>query len=180
MALCERYPLPIWGLRLLSSLGIAYARSGRQAEGLELAAQALQGAERMRLVVDQPIFLVRLGQCSLVAGRIEDAMKHGKRALELALGQEAKGHEAWARFLVGRAHWASAPGAMDEAATQLDTALRLANACDARPLAAFCQATLGALHARRGDKARAQELSAAADALYTEADMRPLPLDPVR
>jgi hypothetical protein len=96
------------------------------------------------------------------------------------LAHDAKGDEAWARFLIARAYWASAPRAMDEAAVQLDAALRLAVACAARPLAAFCQATLGAIHARRGDKARAQEFTAAADAICAELDLRPLPLEPVR
>ena len=41
LALCEPYSLPIWRLRLQSSLGLAYARSGRQAEGIELAQRAL-------------------------------------------------------------------------------------------------------------------------------------------
>jgi class 3 adenylate cyclase/tetratricopeptide (TPR) repeat protein len=180
MALCDRYSLPMWHLRLLSSLGIAYARCGRMNEGMRLAAQALEGAERLRLIVDQPMMLVRLGQASLVAARIEEAMNYGKRALELALAHDAKGDEAWARFLIARAYWASAPRAMDESAMQLDAALRLAIACEARPLAAFCQATLGAIHARRGDKARAQEFTAAADAICAELDMRPLPLEPVR
>lgn len=180
MALCGRYSLPIWRLRLVSSLGIAYARSGRVSEGLELAERALAGAERMRLIVDQPMMLVRAGQASLLGARIREAMAYGKRALELALAHDAKGDEAWARFLIGRVCWASAPKAMDESATQLDAALRLAIACEARPLAAFCQATLGAIHARRGDKGRAQEFTAAADATYAELDMRPLPLEPVR
>ena len=177
MALCERYPLPIWRLRLLSSLGIAYARSGRQAEGLELCRQALAGAERIRLIVDQPTFLVRLGQCALLAGRIEDAMQHGKQALELALAHEAKGDEAWARFLIGRALSVATPFDTDEAVKQLDAALRLADACQARPLAAFCRGVLGLVHARRGDKALAQELTATAEATYAQLDLRPPPFE---
>jgi alkyl sulfatase BDS1-like metallo-beta-lactamase superfamily hydrolase len=164
----------------VSSLGIAYARSGRKSEGLALAEQALAGAERMHLIVDLPMMLVRAGQASLLGARMEDAMTYGKRALELALTHDAKGDEAWARLLIARVCWASTPRAMDESAMQLDAALRLAIACEARPLAAFCQAMLGAIHARRGDKARAQEFTATADATYAELDMRPLALEPVR
>ena len=180
MALCNRYALPIWRLRLLSSLGVAYACCGRLSEGLELAQQALAGAERMRLIVDQPMLLVHLGQASLLGGRIDDALMYGKRALEAALAHEGKGNEAWARFLIARAYCASAPGATDESAKELEAALRLAIACGALPLAAFCKTTLGEIHGRRGDKATAQDFTAAADATYADLDMRPLPLDPVR
>lgn len=180
MALCDRYALPIWRLRLLSSLGVAYAYRGRLVEGLELTQQALAGAEPMRLMVDQPMFLIHVGQASLLAGRIEDALMYGKRALEIALAHDGKGDEAWARFLIARACWASAPGAMDESAKELEAALRLAFACGARPLAAFCQTTLADIHRWRSDKAKAQEFTAAADAIYADLDMRPLPLDPLR
>ncbi len=178
MALCDRYALPIWRLRLLSSLGVAYACCGRLSEGLQLAEQALTDAGPMRLIVDQPMLLVHLGQASLLAGRIEDALMYGKRALEGALAHEGKGNEAWARFLIARACRASGPEAMDESTKELEAALRLAIACGARPLAAFCQTTLGEIHARRGDKAKAQEFTAAADAIYADLDMRPLSLSP--
>jgi class 3 adenylate cyclase/tetratricopeptide (TPR) repeat protein len=179
MALCDRYLLPVWRLRLLSSLGVAYACCGRLSEGLQFAQEALTGAERMKLIVDQPTSLVHLGDVSLLAGRIEDALSYGKRALPIALAHENRASEAWARFLIARAYFASVPEAADEAVTELEVALRLAIACEARPLAAFCKTSLGKIHGRRGDKSAAADLAAAADATYADLDMRPLPLDPV-
>jgi class 3 adenylate cyclase/tetratricopeptide (TPR) repeat protein len=179
MALCDRYPLPIWRLRLLSSLGISYAWSGRVKDGLDLAQRALAGAEDMRLVVDQPMLLMHLGQALLLAGRFEDALRSGRRALALASAQEGKGNEAWARFLIGRARFALAPEDMDEATRELDEAVRLALACGARPLVAFCKTTLGEIHDRLGNKAAAADLAAAAEATYTDLDMRPLTFNPV-
>jgi hypothetical protein len=73
---------------------------------------------------------------------------------------------------------ASEPKNLDESEKQLDIALRLATACEARPLAAFCNTTLCGIYARRGDQARAQEFDAAGAATYQELGMRPLPLDP--
>ena len=107
-------------------------------------------------------------------------MAHARRALELALAYSAKGDEAWARYLLGRIHLASGPAAMAEAVTQLDSALRLAFACEARPLAALCRSALGTVHGRRGDEAGGRKFVAAANALYTELDMRPLPFDQTR
>jgi class 3 adenylate cyclase/tetratricopeptide (TPR) repeat protein len=180
MAISDRYALPMWRLRLVSSLGVAYAYSGRLAEGLQLAEQALTGAETMGLMVDQPMLHVHLGQALLLAGRIDDAIAHGQRAFEIALAHDDKGGQAWASFVIGRAHWVSGRGALDEAAMQLDSALRLAIACEARPLTAFCQTTLGNIQGRRGNKTKAQEITGAADAIYAELDMRPLPLEPMR
>jgi hypothetical protein len=95
------------------------------------------------------------------------------------LAHENRASEAWARFLIARAYFASVPEAADEAVTELEVALRLAIACEARPLAAFCKTSLGKIHGRRGDKSAAADLAAAADATYADLDMRPLPLDPV-
>ena len=163
-----------------STLGVAYARSGRTSEGLQLAQQAVADAERMRLIVDKAGLLVRLGQVSLIAGRTEEALTLGKQAVEIAVAHEAKGDEAWARFLIARTCWASDPQDLDESAKQLDLALGLATACEARPLVAFCQTTFGGIHAQRGDTASAEKFNTAAAANYKELGMAPLPLDPVR
>jgi hypothetical protein len=91
---------------------------------------------------------------------------------------EAKGDEAWARFLIGRAYLAAyEPKNLDEPEKQLDIALRLATACEARPLAAFCNTTLCGIYARRGDQVRAKEADAVATATYRDLGMQPLPLD---
>lgn len=178
--LCDKWSLRVWRPRLASTLGVAYARNGDPGKGLELARQAVADAEQMRLKVDRALLLVHLGQASLIAGRVPEALALGKEAVEIALAHEAKGDEAWARFLVARSCWVADPQDLEESARQLDIALRLARACEARPLVAFCNTTLGAVHGRRGDHAAAQKFTAAADASYKELGMRPLPLDPVR
>ena len=175
---CDRWSLRVWRPRLASALGVAYARSGRAKAGLELAQQAIGGAEQMHLTVDKPGLLVRLGQVSLIAGRTEAALALGKQAVEIAVAHEAKGDEAWARFLIGRAFWASDPKDLDHSEQQLDFALRLAVTCEARPLAAFCDTTLCGVYAQRGDRVTAQKFDVAAAAAYRELGMRPLPLEP--
>ena len=121
---------------------------------------------------------MRLGQVSLIAGRVEAALTVGKQAVEIAVAHDAKGDEAWARFLIGRACWASDLKDLDESEGQLNIALHLATECEARPLAAFCHTTLFGIHGRRGDQIRAQKADAAVTAIYRELGMRPLPLDP--
>jgi tetratricopeptide (TPR) repeat protein/ABC-type transport system involved in cytochrome c biogenesis ATPase subunit len=177
--LCDRWSLQVWRPRLVSDLAVACARSGRAKEGLELAQQAVRSAELMHLIVDRPGLLVRLGQASLIVGRVEAALTLGKQAVEIAVAHEAKGDEAWARFLIGRACWASDPKDLDESERQLNIVLRLAAECEARPLAAFCHTTLSGIYSQRGDQARAQEFDAVADATYRELGMWPLPLNPI-
>jgi len=178
--LCDHWSLRVWRPRLVSTLAVVYARLGRTKEGLQLAQQALADAEQMRLIVDKAGLLIRLGQVSVIAGRIEAAVSLGQQAVEIAVAHEAKGDEAWARFLIGRACWASDPKDLDEAAKQLDISLRLALASEARPLTAFCQTTLCGVYTQRGDQVAAQKFDAAATDIYRELGMRPLPLDPVR
>ncbi len=177
LALCDRWSFQAWRIRLLSALAVAYARSDRVAEALQLAEQAVSDSEKMRLIVDKPRLLVRLGQVSLLARQIEAALTLGKEAATLAMAHEATGDEAWARFLIGRAYWASEPKDLDEAERELNIALRLAATSEARPLAAFCNTTLCGIYATRSDQAKAQEFDAAATATYRELGMQPLPLD---
>jgi hypothetical protein len=96
------------------------------------------------------------------------------------LAHEGKGGEAWARFLIARAYVASGGVATDESLAEFEAALRLAIACGARPLAAFCKTTLGKIYGRRGDNALAEQHTVAADAIYADLDMRRLPLDRAR
>src|SRR5262249_10420937 len=101
---------------------------------------------------DKPGLLIRLGQGSLIGRQIEAALTLGKQAVGNAGAQEAKGDEAWARFLIGRAFWGAGQGGLAASEKQLDNAPRLAPACEARPLVAFCNSTLCGIHARRGDE----------------------------
>jgi class 3 adenylate cyclase/tetratricopeptide (TPR) repeat protein len=179
VALSDRYSLPMWRLRVLSSLGVAYAYSGRVTEGLELTAQALNGAENMSLMVDQPMLHVHLGQALLLAGRIEDAMRHARRALKLARAHEDRMGQAWAGFLVARC-CLHGGGTIDQALACLESALVHARMCGARPLAAFCQSSLASAYAARGNQSKLHDHAAKAEAIYAELDLRPLVLEPLR
>jgi len=176
--LCDSWSYRLTRPRLASSLAVAYARVGRAEQGLKLAQAAVNDAEQMHMIADKPGLLIRLGQVCLIGCQIEAALKIGRQAVEIAVAQEAKGDEAWARFLMGRAYWASDPKNLEEAEEQLNLARLLAAACGARPLIAFCGTTLCGLHTQRGCHDKAAEFDAAATAIYRELGMRPLPLNP--
>src|SRR5262249_54417401 len=98
---------------------------------------------------DKPRLLIRLGQVSLIARQTETALSLGRQALEMAVGQGAKGEEAGARFLIGRTCWACDPKDLGESGKQLDMARRLCPACEARPWVALCDTRLGGVKAQR-------------------------------
>jgi tetratricopeptide (TPR) repeat protein len=183
LQLCDAWAgsLQIWRPRLASSLGVAYARNGDPGKGLELTRKAIADVEQMSLKVDRPLMLVRLGEASLAAGSVPEALAAAKDAIEFAQAHEARGDEAWARFLAARACCVADPldGGCD-ARRELETALSLASACEARPLIALCNSALGAVHACRGEPETAQDFNARAGAIYEKLGMSPLPVDPVR
>ena len=65
-----------------STLGYAYALSGRTSEGVPLVEQALEAATSMGIMIDRSLEVGWLGETYLLAGRIEDSIKLAVRALE--------------------------------------------------------------------------------------------------
>src|SRR5260370_14309194 len=106
----------------------------------------------MQLIADMPRLLIHLGQVSFIARQIETALTLGKQAAAIAAVHEAKGDEAWARFLIGRAYLAAyEPKKLDEPEKQLDIALRPPPACQACPLSACFKTTLCGVYSPRRD-----------------------------
>jgi hypothetical protein len=134
----------------------------------------------MSLMVDQPMLHVHLGDALLLGGRDVDAGVHARRALELALAHGNRRDEPWARLLLARTLALSQAGASDEPTKQLEMALHLALDCEARPLEAHCRRMLGFVQSGRGEKAKADELAAAAGAIYAALGMKPTPLAPAK
>jgi tetratricopeptide (TPR) repeat protein len=179
MALCDQWTMRVWELRLKSSLAVGYARAGVLEKALQLGREALDAAGKMNLIVDRAMLMVRLGQVLLLCGYPGEALEHGRSALEIARAQQARGDEAWARFLIGRACWVTNADASAEAHRQFEETLALAEPGGSRPLAAFCRTMLGAIEKRRGNEHAAAELAALADRTYEQLGMRPLAIDPL-
>ena len=82
--LCRVRDFPIPFSLIGSSLGIAYALSGRLAEAIPLLEQALEQATAMKLMVNRSIVVARLGEAYLLSGRVDDALRlAGLRARKL-------------------------------------------------------------------------------------------------
>ncbi len=170
LSLSEQVPL----LRppLAADLGVAHARSGRIEEGLHHVDAAVEGATTMGRMSRLPLMLAKCGEVHLLAGEPNEATRLATEALRLALEQQERGNEVYARLLLGAIHSRLASD-QAEAARYYRDALALAIEIGMRPLSAHCHAGLWRLYSRiDSDDQRAREHRVAAATLYREMDMR--------
>jgi tetratricopeptide (TPR) repeat protein len=155
----------------LSFLAHAYALAGRVAEALLLFAQSLERAAAIKFLPCNSLWIGWWGEAALLAGRLEDAMQHATRALEIARAQKEQGYEAYAWRLLGSIAVHHHPTDAEPAEAHYCQAITLAEVLGMRPLQAHCHLGLGTLYDKidRQEQARA-ELSAAI-ALYRAMDM---------
>src|SRR5262249_55077108 len=125
----------------------------------------------MEMVITQARCSLSLSEAQLLAGCPQEAHALAERALALARAHQARGHEAYARRLLGDIAARREPPEIELAEAHYRQALALADALGMRPLLAHCHLGLGTLYAKidRREQARA-ELSTAI-ALYRAMDM---------
>jgi tetratricopeptide (TPR) repeat protein len=170
LALCQAVNIPPWPI-LSSSLGTAYALSGRVTEALPLLEQAVAHANTAGLLANQPVFSADLSQGYLLAGRWEEATQSAQRALELARTHKARGWEAHTLHVLGNvARHCDAPD-IAQAAAHYRQALTLADELGMRPLQAHCHRGLGTLYAMTDQREQARTALSTAMALYRDMAM---------
>jgi class 3 adenylate cyclase/tetratricopeptide (TPR) repeat protein len=155
----------------LSFLAHAYTLTGRVAEALPLFEQSLERAAAYKFLPCNSLWIGWWGEAALLAGRLEDAMQHATRAVDIARAQKEQGYEAYALRLLGKiAAHGHAPH-VEQAATHYQQALARADALGMRPLQAHCHLDLGRLYSKtqRAGEARA-ELSTAIE-MYRDMQM---------
>jgi len=152
-------------------LGAAYVLARRTAEALRLLEQAVEQAMAMRLMIDQALRIVWLGEAYLLAGRLEEAYTHAQHTLEFSRTHQERGHEAYALRLLGEVHARHNPPEGETAETHYRQALTLAEELGMRPLQAHCHLGLGTLYATIGQRELARTELCTAIALYRAMDM---------
>ncbi|MGE5259146.1 MAG: AAA family ATPase [Hyphomicrobiales bacterium] len=165
-----------WNLTVLSPrvtgfLGSMYAGSQRTEEGLSLLRQAVEAMETLGVGAYHSLLLVHLGEASLLANRLEEALAIGERALRLTRERGERGYEAWALRLLGEVASHHDPFDLAAAEGHYRQALALADALGMRPLLAHCHLGLGKLNCRAGDGVKTREHLHTATSMYREMDM---------
>ena len=169
--LCRTSTLLLISPLLASSLGEAYALSGRAAEAVALLEEANRQALSMRRMGGHPMLVVRLGDAYLRAGRLDDARSCGSRALELARTQKERGHEAHALRLLGEIATSGDARGLEEGSASYLQAITLADELGMRPLRARCLLGLGQHHRRAGRRPKAKEALVTAVATFSAMDV---------
>jgi tetratricopeptide (TPR) repeat protein len=131
-----------------AQLGYSYVHLHRNAEALPLLEEA---AKRPSLGVGIGYYLCWLSEAYLQAGRRDDAIEVGQRALDRARKSKERGQEAWALRLLGEISCQVAAPEADKAEENYRRAMTLADELGMRPLIAHCHFGLGKLYRRTGN-----------------------------
>jgi tetratricopeptide (TPR) repeat protein len=156
---------------LAASLGAAYARQGRLAEGRVLLEEAISIALRTGALDNYAPHVARLSEVCRLAGRGAEAWQHACQALDLARQYKRRGSEAHALYQLGVVHAHADPLEAAQAEAHYQQALTLAEALGMRPLQAHCHRGLGMLYAMTGQREQARTALATAIAMYQSMEM---------
>ncbi len=155
-----------------ASLAYALSLGGRYGEALPLLEKAGRDPASWRVIIVREQHLVRLGMANLVAGRMDEATRVGREALEACRRHRARGSEAHALHLLGQIATRRDPPDLKEAESHYRQALALAGNLGMRPLVAHCHLGLGQLYRRIGKLEQAREHLTTVATMYREMDMR--------
>jgi class 3 adenylate cyclase/tetratricopeptide (TPR) repeat protein len=153
-----------------SALGYAYALAERLDAGIQLLNQAVQHPAATGSGYHS-LFMSRLGEAYVMAGRVAEADAVAARALTLSRECSEHGHEAWVLRLLGEIAVRRDPLDAEAAERHYRQAVALASELGMRPLVAHCHLGLATLYRRTGKSDQAQEHAATAATMYSEMDM---------
>jgi tetratricopeptide (TPR) repeat protein len=154
--LCRQYDIPVLERLVMSELGHAKTLQGRLSEAIPLLERAADIDRGSATTGRLALFLVRLGEAYLSAGRLVDASGVCGKALELSQRRSERGHEAWGWRLDAEIKSRSSSEGHYAAISSYCSACSLSEALGMWPLTAL--ATLGRSKAfeRVGRAAEAQ------------------------
>jgi DNA-binding winged helix-turn-helix (wHTH) protein/tetratricopeptide (TPR) repeat protein len=168
--LCRRWHSLDWFPECATSLGLVYALAGHVADACPLLEQAV-AQEATMAGGYKAIWLIKLGQGSLLVGRLAEARAQAERALRLSHERRERGFQAWALWLLGAIAAQGDPPEAAQAEASYQQALTLAEELGMRPLQAHCHRSFGTLCASIGQREQARTALSAAMALYRAMDM---------
>ena len=143
LEVCQGVDSPPLFHAVSSTLGYAYALSGRSAEAIPLLEEAVERPVMTVSEEGQSLRTIWLSEAYLLAGREADARAAAQRALGLARQHKERGHEAYTLRLLGEIAAREDPLDIGKAEDHYRQALALAEELGMRPLIAHCHVGLG-------------------------------------
>ncbi len=164
---CRTMHVPVNLPRAASQLGYTYLNSGRVVDALKL----LEEAVSRRGESNHSVHIAWLGEGYLRAGRMDFAVEHAQRALDLARQKNEKGHEAYTLRVLGEIAAQKDPPGIAEAEDNYHQALALAEELGMRPLIAQCHLGLGKMYRRIDNLEQAKDHLTTATSMMREMKM---------
>jgi tetratricopeptide (TPR) repeat protein len=171
LEVCQGVDSPPLFYAVRSTLGYAYALSGRSAEAIPLLEEAVEHPVMGVTQEGKSLRTMWLSEVFLLAGREADARAAAQRALGLARQHKERGHEAYTLLLLGEIAAREDPLDLGKAENHYRQALALAEALGMRPLIAHCHVGLGKLYRRTGIYEKAKTHLANGVAMMREMEM---------
>jgi class 3 adenylate cyclase/tetratricopeptide (TPR) repeat protein len=164
--------LPLPQLLMAGTLGEVFNLLGHTDEAIRLFDWARQFVESRGLLAYGPKELAFLGDAYGRAGRIDEAVRSGQRALDLARELGDRGDEARTLYLLGNIHGYGTCPKTNEAHDSYRQAVTLAEQLGMRPLEAQCHLALGILAAKAGNRLEVHEHLTTAVTMFRQMDMQ--------
>jgi tetratricopeptide (TPR) repeat protein len=171
LEICQGVDSPPLFHAVSSTLGYAYALSGRSAEAIPLLEQAIDRPVVGATQEGKSLRTISLSEAYLLAGREADARGAAQRALGLARQHKERGHEAYTLRLLGEIAAREHSLDIGKAENHYRQALALAEALGMRPLVAHCHVGLGKLYRRSGNQQQAKAHLTDGVAMMREMEM---------
>jgi tetratricopeptide (TPR) repeat protein len=165
----ERADLHMARATVAGYLGRAYTLSDQAARAIEILNEAVAAAAGMKLMVDQAMRLVHLGEAYLHINQVEQATSVVHLALQNSRDYHQRGADAWAEWLLGEINTREENVGVAEG--HYWKAMALASELGMAPLVAHCHFGLGKGHGRASNSDQHREHLLAAASVYRTLEM---------
>jgi tetratricopeptide (TPR) repeat protein len=171
LAICEQWSLSHNVPRLKLLLGHARALSGRVDGALPLMEEANGFLTAHTWTQNASRIAATLAEDYLLIGQVGEAAHLGRRALDLAMERQDRGHQARSLRVLGEIAAQQEPPDVEEAQARYRESLALAEELGMRPLEAHCHLGLGKLYRQVGRVEEARDELSTAVTMFREMGM---------
>jgi tetratricopeptide (TPR) repeat protein len=168
---CREKHLDVWRPIPSSLLGLGLALSGRLAEAMPLLEDGVHLSEVLGVNAYLALWTLHWAEGLMAAGEGERAREMARHALDLAIAHKERGHQAWARRLLGDLASRVGAAALAEAEEQYRQALAIAEELRMQPVVAHAHLGLGRVLRLADDRARAEKHLVTAFMLFRAMDV---------